>query len=151
MDQSNMALPQIKPAKPPTTILSLPLELRQTILLQSYKHKRTDQDHEYIEMTLLFENSHSVREIRGARFFYYRAQRRRRHDQGQERDLEYYRMDKWADNLIAAHASLSEDMVFVQKKWRAAFEKEMRETSKWWKGLGRRLKDRQKEFELRDR
>ncbi|KAE9980050.1 hypothetical protein BLS_009232 [Venturia inaequalis] len=146
-----MALPRIKPVKPPTTFLSLPLELRQNILLQSYKYKRPERDHENTIASLLLKYGNSASDVRSARFFFIRDRRRRRHDQGQERDLEFYRMDKWADRLIQVHEGLSEDMVFVQQKWREAFEKEIREISKWRKELSLKLKEKEREFGLRNR
>ncbi|TID25878.1 hypothetical protein E6O75_ATG03741 [Venturia nashicola] len=146
-----MGLPRSKPAKPSTTFLSLPLELRQKILLQSYKRKRPELHIDYTTSSLLLQSGPSVRDVRAARSFYTHDKRCRRQDQGQERDLAYHRMNVWADRLIKVHQSLGEDLVFVQKMWREDFEKEIKENSRWRKELGEKLKEKERELGLRDR
>ncbi|KAE9987642.1 hypothetical protein EG327_003679 [Venturia inaequalis] len=126
-------------------------EITDTTDIESYKYKRPERDHENTIASLLLKYGNSASDVRSARFFFIRDRRRRRHDQGQERDLEFYRMDKWADRLIQVHEGLSEDMVFVQQKWREAFEKEIREISKWRKELSLKLKEKEREFGLRNR
>lgn len=147
-----MTFPQDKPAaNSPTTFLSLPLELRQSILLQSYKPKRPDRDLNYTTVSLLLEHEISADELEEARFIYTNNYRGRQRDQGQERDLEYYRVDSWVDKLTKAHESLREDLVFVQGKWQEAFEKEIKEMSRWRKEIGQKLIETERKFGLRSK